>query len=56
MPNWAFAEAQFIPNFSMSIQIFLSASKFFFEHPNFIVDLITCRGIKRKVGAGGIGI
>ena len=42
VPNWASAEAQFIPNFSLSIQIFLWsiqiflwASKFFFEHPNF---------------------
>ena len=38
VPNWASAEAQFIQNFSLSIQIF------------------HCRGIKRKVGAGEIGI
>ena len=36
-------------------QIFLRESKFFFEHQIFL-SLSHCRGIKRKVGAGGIGI
>ena len=36
-------------------QIFLQESKFFFEHQIFL-SLSHCRGIKRKVGAGEIGI
>merc|ERR1712051_899743 len=36
-------------------QIILRESKFFFEHQIFL-SLSHCRGIKRKVGAGEIGI
>ena len=58
VPNWASAEEQFIPNYPPQITIY---SKFFFENPNFSLSTkffchCHCRGIKRKVGAGEIGI
>ena len=62
VPNWASAEEQFIPNYPPQITIY---SKFFFENPNFSLSIKLlslspkynhCQGIKRKVGAGEIGI
>ena len=62
VPNWASAEEQFFPNYPPQITIY---SKFFFENPNFSLSIKLlslspkynhCRGIKRKVGAGEIGI